>query len=76
MDKATMKAEIMSAISEEVDLWLDKEKNIKDGYEYEDEFMKTAHKVCQAMLSKSLGEISSNRKKKESSDLFREARSE
>jgi hypothetical protein len=76
MDKGTIKAAIMSAISEEVDLWLDKEGSIKDGYEYEDEFMKTAHKVCQAMLSKSLEDISSNRKKKETSDLFWEARSE
>jgi hypothetical protein len=66
MDKTTIKTAILSAISEEIDLWLDKEENIKDGYEYESEFMNTAHKVNQIMLSKSLGKISSKRNKKKS----------
>ena len=66
MDKATMKASIMSALSEEIDLWLDKEGTIKVGYQYEDEFINTARKVSQILLTKSLGEISSNRNKKNS----------
>ena len=69
MDKATLKKDILSAISEELDLWLDKESGIQDGYEYESEFMKTAHQVSQVMLSKSLGKVSCNRNKK-TSHLF------
>ena len=64
MDKATLKKDILSAISEELDLWLDKEGAIQDGYEYESEFMKTARQVSHIMLSKSLGEVSCNRNKK------------
>ena len=56
----------MSAISEELDLWLSKEFSITDGYEYENEFLKTARKVNQVMFSKSLGEVSCNRNKKNS----------
>jgi hypothetical protein len=66
MDKTTMKTAIMSALSEEIDLWLEKEEMIKDGYEYEDEFINTARKVNQILLTKSLGVISSNRNKKNS----------
>jgi len=64
MDKATLKKDILSAISEELDLWLDKESAIQDGYEYESEFMKTAHQVSRVMLSMSLGKVSCNRNKK------------
>ena len=64
MDKATLKKDILSAISEELDLWLDKESEIQDGYEYESEFMKTAQQVSRVMLFKSLGKVSCNRNKK------------
>jgi hypothetical protein len=64
MDKSAIKSVILSAISEELDLWLDKESSISDGYEYEDEFMKTARKINHILLSKSLGEVSPNRNKK------------
>lgn len=66
MDKASLKSLMLSAISEELDLWLDKESSIKDGYEYETEFMHTARNVNRIMLSKSLGDISGNRNKKNS----------
>jgi hypothetical protein len=66
MDKAAIKQSIMSAISEELDLWLSKESSIDDGYEYEHEFLKTARQVNQIMFSKSLGEVSCNRNKKNS----------
>jgi hypothetical protein len=66
MDKAVIKQSIMSAISEELDLWLSKESTINDGYEYENEFLKTARQVNQIMFSKSLGEVSCNRNKKNS----------
>lgn len=64
MDKATLKKDILTAISEELDLWLSKESEIQDGYEYESEFMKTAHQVSHVILSKSLGKVSCNRNKK------------
>ena len=37
MDTTAVKTAMLSAISEELDLWLSKEKEIKDGYEYESE---------------------------------------
>jgi hypothetical protein len=64
MDKTTLKKEILSAISEELDLWFAHESSIQDGYQYESEFMKTAHQVTHIMLSKSLGTVSCNRNKK------------
>jgi hypothetical protein len=64
MDRLALKSEILSAISAELDLWLDKESGIRDGYTYESEFMKTARQVTHLMLSKSLGEVSCNRNKK------------
>jgi hypothetical protein len=66
MDKTMLKAAMLSAISGELDLWLDKESSIKDGYEYEDEFIKTAQKVTHLLFSKSLGSVSCNRNKKNS----------
>ena len=66
MDKSTLKADILSAISEELDLWLDKENSIKDGYEYETEFIDTARKISGILLTKSVGPVSSNRNKKNS----------
>ena len=59
-----LKTSILSAISEELDLWLAKESSIKDGYDYESEFMKTTRKMNHILLSKSLGEVSCNRNKK------------
>jgi hypothetical protein len=66
MDKSVLKQSILSSISEELDLWLSKESSINEGYEYESEFLKTAHKVNHIMFSKSLGEVSCNRNKKNS----------
>ena len=66
MDKSALKSIMLSAISEELDLWLDKESTITDGYQYEDEFMKTAHRINHILFTKSLGEVSCNRNKKNS----------
>ena len=71
MDKSALKSIMLSAISEELDLWLDKNSTITDGYEYENEFIKTAHKINHILLSKSLGEVSCNRNKKKTPYLFR-----
>jgi hypothetical protein len=64
MDKSSIKTSMLSAISAELDLWLDKESTIEDGYQYESEFMKTALNVNRILLSRSLGKVSSNRNKK------------
>ena len=66
MDKANIKTAIMSAMSEEIDLWLEKAGSIKSGYDYESEFMQTARKVNNLLLTCSLGEVSGNRNKKNS----------
>ena len=70
MDTTAVKTAMLSAISEELDLWLSKEKEIKDGYEYESEFMKTAHQVNRILLRKSIGTVSSNRGKKKLHTCF------
>jgi hypothetical protein len=64
MDKAILKAAILSAISEELDLWIAKEGTIKDGYQYEEELMRTSQKINCILLSKSLRTVSCNRNKK------------
>ena len=66
MEQSAKKMAILSAISEEVDLWLSKEGSIKDGYTYESEFIDTTRKINQILLSKSLGSVSSNKNKKNS----------
>ena len=42
MNKAEIKAAILEFVSAELDQWLDKQENIRSGYEYESEFMKVA----------------------------------
>jgi hypothetical protein len=64
MDKSALKTAMLSAISEELDLWIDKESGITDGYQYESEFINTTRKINRILLSKSLGKISGNRNKK------------
>ena len=70
MEKSALKSIMLSAISEELDLWLDKNNTITDGYEYENEFIKTVHKINHILLSKSLGDISCNRNKKKLHTFF------
>jgi len=70
MDKSTLKDVMLSAISEELDLWLAKENMITDGYEYESEFMQVSRNINRILLSKSLGAVSSNRNKKKTPYLF------
>jgi hypothetical protein len=64
MDKSAAKAAIMSAVSEELDVWFDKIDTFEDGHEYETEFSKFAHGVNRIMLQESLGKPPSNRNKK------------
>jgi hypothetical protein len=64
MDKLALKAELMASISEEIDLWLEKSESIKEGSEYETEFITMTQKINKLMLTKSLGNVSSNRNNK------------
>jgi hypothetical protein len=64
MNKTEIKDTILSEVSKEIDLWLDKSETIEDGYEYETEFIETARRVSKILFSKSLGDTSSNRNKK------------
>jgi hypothetical protein len=61
MNKASTKREILSAISAELDLWLEAESQIKDGYEYEDRYMQFARKVNKLILEKSIGTVPKDR---------------
>jgi hypothetical protein len=51
MAKSSIKASMLSAISEELDSWLDKESSIKDGYQYEIEFINTARNANRILLT-------------------------
>jgi len=64
MEQSAKKMAILSAISEELDLWLSKEDSIKDGYTYESEFIDTTRKINRILLTKSLGSVSGNKNKK------------
>ncbi|MDR0613705.1 MAG: hypothetical protein LBG45_09590 [Dysgonamonadaceae bacterium] len=47
-----------------MDIRSEKKDSIKNGYEYETEFMKLSQQMNRILLKKSLGEVSSNRNKK------------
>jgi hypothetical protein len=70
MDKVAIKAAILQSLSEEIDIWLDKQEKITDGYEYEDQFMATAQRVNKILLSKSMGKLPGSRNKKNSSPVL------
>lgn len=55
MENTTIKAEILSAISMELDVWLSEQGAIKDGYEYESRYIEFAQKISRTILLKSLG---------------------
>ena len=63
-EKSALKSAMLTAISDELDLWLAKESNIGDSYECENEFLKTTRRINHVLFSQSLGEISGDRNKK------------
>jgi len=70
MEKAAIKAAILQSLSEELDIWLEKQEKITDGYEYEEQFMAMAQKVNKIILSKSMGKLRGSRNKKNSSPVL------
>jgi len=70
MEKAAIKAAILQSLSEELDIWLEKQEKITDGYEYEEQFMAMAQEVNKIILSKSMGKLPGSRNKKNSSPVL------
>jgi hypothetical protein len=66
MDKSAIKKDILSALSEELDSWLESQEAITDGYEYESKYMKFAQKMNKIVFEKSLGRLPGSRNKKNS----------
>ncbi len=64
MKKEQIKAEILAAVSAEVDTWLETQSKITDGYKYEHEYMLFAHKLNKIVLQKSMGKLPGSRNKK------------
>ena len=59
-----VKEGMMQSIGAEIDSWLEESGKIKSGYEYEDRFLFYMRKVGKIMMEKSIGEVGSNRNKK------------
>jgi hypothetical protein len=70
MEKTAIKAAILQSLSEELDIWLEKQEKITDGYEYEEQFMAMAQEVNKIILSKSMGKLPGSRNKKNSSPVL------
>jgi len=64
MERSTVKEEILSAISLELDVWLSEQEAIKDGYEYERRYIEFAQKISRTILLTSLGKQPGSRNKK------------
>lgn len=64
MEQSRVKAAILSAISEELDVWLCEQANIQDGYEYEQRYIEFAQKISRTILLSSLGKQPGSRNKK------------
>lgn len=64
MEKEKLKQELMAALSMEVDGWLEEESKLADGFSYEAALMKRALNMGRVIMEKSVGEVSSNRNKK------------
>ena len=64
MQKEQIKAEILLAVSAEIDTCLETQSNITDGHEHESRYMLFARKVNRIMLQKSMGTLPGSRNKK------------
>jgi hypothetical protein len=65
-NREELKAEMLSAISGELDQWLAVESQIKDGYEYESRFLAHARNITNVLLQKSAGKVPASKNKKNS----------
>jgi hypothetical protein len=70
METCTLKAEILSAISTELDTWLSEQASIKDGHDYESRYMELTRKLNHTILMKTLGKQPGSRNKKNSKPVL------
>jgi len=70
MKKETIKAEILSAVSEEIDEWLSQQSQFTSGYDYETQYGKVARKINRIILEKSMGSLPASRNKKNSTPVL------
>jgi hypothetical protein len=66
MKDTNLKADILTAVEAELDIWLQAQSKIADGYEYETMYLEFAHKVNKIILQKSMGQLPGSRNKKNS----------
>ena len=70
METSAIKADILSAVSGELDTWLAEQSKIKDGLEFEARFMEFSRKLSHVILLKTLGKQPGSRNKKKLHTLF------
>lgn len=66
MKDTDLKADILTAVEAELDIWLQAQSKIEDGYEYETRYLEFAHKLNKIILQKSMGQLPGSRNKKNS----------
>jgi hypothetical protein len=66
METSAIKADILSAVSDELDTWLAEQAKIKDGLEYEARFIELSRKINHVILLKTVGKQPGSRNKKNS----------
>jgi hypothetical protein len=64
MNKEEIKALILQQISEELDIWLDKQEKITDGLEYENQALALSQNISRILVTQSRGRLPSSRNKK------------
>lgn len=70
METTTLKAEILSAISTDLDAWLAEEPTLVDGHEYESRFIEFTRKINLTILTKAAGKQPGSRNKKNSKPVL------
>lgn len=70
MNNEQIKEEILSALSQELDTWLEDSSQVKDGYEYEERYIQFSRKVNKLILEKSLGKQPKDLNKKNSTPVL------
>lgn len=64
MNKESLKAQILSEVSKELDQWIETEPTLKTGFDWEATLIKHTRKINQIILQSSLGDVPINRNKK------------
>lgn len=70
MEKEEIKKAMLGKISEELDMWFDRQEKITDGYEYEEKAIASAQNISRILISQSRGELPKSRNKKNSKPVL------